>query len=148
MNGRPASAKSRASNAPNARTGGSLPVTDDVIRWHLSGRDATGKPFVAGAYPMLLDETCFFVAVDFDKGDWFEDASAFVATCRRPDLSAALERSRSGRGGHVGLFFEQAVPTALGRKLATHVLTETAPSWIRGYSRLKLSRRANCYSSS
>jgi len=44
-----------------------LPVTDDVIRWHLSGYDDAGQRFVAGVYPMLLDETCFFLAVDFDK---------------------------------------------------------------------------------
>src|ERR671935_809517 len=42
-----------------------LSLTDIVIRWHLSGRDDDGQPFVAGMYPMLLDETCFFVAVDF-----------------------------------------------------------------------------------
>ena len=43
-----------------------LPVTDEVIRWHLSGQDGAGRDFVMGAYPMLLDETCFFLAVDFD----------------------------------------------------------------------------------
>jgi hypothetical protein len=102
-----------------------LPVTDDVIRWHLSGRDALGQPFVAGVYPMLLDETCFFVAIDFDTGHWFEDARAFVETCRRLNLSAALERSRSGRGGHVWLFFEEAVSAALARTLAAYILTET-----------------------
>ena len=76
-----------------------LPVTDDVIRWHLSGHDADGQPFVAGVYPLLLDETCFFLAVDFDKAGWREDAAAFLDTCRRLNLPAALERSRSGRGG-------------------------------------------------
>src|SRR5437870_4815082 len=73
-----------------------LPVTDDVIRRHLSGVDETGQPFVAGIYPMLLDETCFFLAVDFDKSRWLEDSTAFMDTCRRMDLSPALERSRSG----------------------------------------------------
>src|SRR2546425_7253898 len=102
-----------------------LPVTDEVIRWHLSGRDDVGQPFVAGVYPMLLDETCFVLAVDFDKGDWLEDSTAFIEPCRRRDLSAALERSRSGRGGHVWLFFEEAVPAALARKLGSHILTET-----------------------
>ena len=76
-----------------------LPVTDEVIRWHLSGRDDDGQPFVAGVYPLLLDETCFFLAVDFDKAGWREDAAAFLDTCRRLNLPAALERSRSGRGG-------------------------------------------------
>jgi len=55
-----------------------LPVTDDVIRWHLSGRDASEQPFVAGVYPMLLDETCYLLAVDFDKAGWEADAVAFV----------------------------------------------------------------------
>src|ERR1700731_1181394 len=94
-----------------------LPVTDEVIRWHLSGRDDVGQPFVAGVYPMLLDETCFFLAVDFDKSGWLEDSTAFMETCGKMDLSAALERSRSGRGGHVWLFFEEAVSAAHARKL-------------------------------
>ena len=81
-----------------------LNVTDDVIRWHLSGRDNTGQPFVGGVYPMLQDETCFLLAADFDKEGWREDAAAFVATCRRMNLPCALERSRSGSGAHVWLF--------------------------------------------
>src|SRR3989454_12438994 len=87
-----------------------LPVTDEVIRWHLSGRDDVGQPFVAGVYPMLLDETCFFLAVDFDKSGWLEDSTAFIEPCRRMDLWAALERSRSGRGGPAGLVFDRAGP--------------------------------------
>jgi superfamily II DNA or RNA helicase/very-short-patch-repair endonuclease len=102
-----------------------LPVTDDVIRCHLSGRDDAGLPFVAGVYPLLRDETCFFVAVDFDKDGWREDAAAFLDTCRRLEIPAALERSRSGRGAHVWLFFDEAIPAALGRRLASHILTET-----------------------
>src|SRR5260370_946379 len=102
-----------------------LPVTDDVIRWHLSGRDDGGQPFVAGVYPLLQDETCFFIAVDFDKGSWGDDTAAFLDTCRRLPLPAALERSRSGRGGHVWLFFDEAIPAALARRLGSHILTET-----------------------
>lgn len=81
-----------------------LPVTDDVIRWHLSGRDPEGQSFVAGVYPLLLDETCFFLAVDFDKAGWQDDASAFLRACHRLGVPAALERSRSGSGGHVWCF--------------------------------------------
>ncbi|MGA9625226.1 MAG: DEAD/DEAH box helicase family protein [Bryobacteraceae bacterium] len=102
-----------------------LNVTDDVIRWHLSGRDHTGQPFVGGVYPMLQDETCFLLAADFDKEGWREDAAAFVATCRRMNLRCALERSRSGSGAHVWLFFEEALPAALARKLGSSILTET-----------------------
>ncbi len=102
-----------------------LLVTDEVIRRHLSGVDAKGRPFVAGVYPMLLDERCFFLAVDWDGDDWQTDALAYIATCRRLGVPAALERSRSGNGGHVWIFFEQAIPAALARKLGAHVLTET-----------------------
>ena len=101
-----------------------LPVTDEVIRWHLSGQDDQGQAFVAGVYLMLLDETCFFLAVDFDKAGWHEDATAFLEACRRLNLPAALERSRSGRGAHVWFFFEEAIPAALARRLGAHLLTE------------------------
>jgi superfamily II DNA or RNA helicase len=102
-----------------------LQVTDDVIRWHLSGYDSEGQPFVAGVYPLLQDETCFFVAVDFDKAGWREDATAVLEACRRLNLPAALERSRSGRGAHVWFFFDEAIPATLARRLGSHVLTET-----------------------
>ncbi len=102
-----------------------LPVTDEVIRWHLSGCDAGGQPFVAGVYPLLQDETCRLLAIDFDKAGWREDAAAFLEACRRLELPAAIERSRSGRGAHVWLFFEDAIPAALARRLGSHVLTET-----------------------
>jgi hypothetical protein len=105
-----------------------LPVADEVIRWHLSGRDDQGRDFVMGLYPMLQDETCHFLAVDFDRENWQEDAAAFLETCRQLDLPAALERSRSGNGSHVWFFFEEAISAGLARKLGSHVLTETMES--------------------
>lgn len=102
-----------------------LPVTDRVIRCHLSGKDEHGSPFVMGLYPMLLDESCFFLAVDFDGETWKGDAGAFFETCRTLDLPVALERSRSGKGGHVWLFFEEAVSAFLARKLGAWILTKT-----------------------
>jgi TOTE conflict system primase-like protein len=60
----------------------------------------------------VTDETCFLLAVDFDKAGWREDAAAFLETCRELGLPAALERSRSGRGAHVWFFFEEAIPAA------------------------------------
>ena len=87
-----------------------LPLIDEVLRWHLSGADDRGRPFVAGVYPMLLDEHCWFLAIDFDEGEWAGDALAYLETCRQMDVPAALERSRSGRGAHVWIFFSGPVP--------------------------------------
>ncbi len=112
----------KCAECPNRRF---ISLSERVIRWHLSGHDDAGQPFVAGVYPMLLDETCFFLAIDFDKQHWTEDALAFLETCRGMKVPAALERSRSGRGGHVWLFFEEAIPAALARRLGSYVLTET-----------------------
>lgn len=102
-----------------------LPVTGDVVRWHLTGVDDGGAPFTMGVYPMLLDETCRLLAVDFDGKTWGDDASAYLSTCTRRDVPAALERSRSGNGGHVWLFFDTAVAAGLARRLGALLLTET-----------------------
>ncbi len=101
-----------------------LPVTDEVIRRHLSGEDGEGKSFIVGLYPLLPDDSCWFVAIDFDKGGWREDAAACLEACRRLSLPAALERSRSGNGAHLWLFFDEPLPASLARRLASHVLTE------------------------
>lgn len=105
-----------------------VPVSEDVIVWHLQGFDNRGNEFVMGMYPMLVDETCYFLAVDFDKNKWEQDAVVFLKTCHSLGLSAVLERSRSGNGGHVWLFFEEAVSASLARKLGAHILTETMES--------------------
>ena len=112
----------KCAECPNRRF---LPVTDDVIRWHLSGCDAEGQPFVAGVYPLLQDETCFFLAVDFDKADWREDAAAFLETCRHLNIPVALERSRSGRGAHAWIFFAGRVSARDARRLGTAVISHT-----------------------
>ena len=106
-----------------------VPVSDDIVRNHLQGRDITNprktESFVAGVYPLMADETCWFLAVDFDKQFWQRDALAFLATCREKDVPAALERSRSGNGGHVWIFFSEPVPASEARRLGAHLITET-----------------------
>ena len=102
-----------------------LPVTDHVVHWHLTGADDAGAPFTMGVYPMLLDETRHFLAVDFDGKAWEDDATAYLSTCTRRGVPAALERSRSGNGGHVWLFFDTAVAAGLARRLGALLLTET-----------------------
>ena len=78
-----------------------------------------------GVYPLLADETCWFLAVDFDKSTWIEDVGAFVETCRRVGVPAAVERSRSGNGAHVWFFFSSPVPAATARKMGCYLITET-----------------------
>jgi len=102
-----------------------LPVNEVTLRWHLSGLDDRGKPFVMGVYPMLLDETCHFLAVDFDKETWLEDVSALMDSCSELGIPAVLERSRSGNGGHVWFFFSEALPASLARSLGSGLLTMT-----------------------
>jgi superfamily II DNA or RNA helicase len=96
-----------------------LPVTDTVIENHLLGKETVG------VYPLLPDETCWFLAADFDKKTWEYDASAFLETCRDLRVPAALERSRSGKGGHIWIFFERALPAITARKLGCVILTRT-----------------------
>src|SRR6266496_4111441 len=117
-----------------------LPVTDEVIRWHLSGKDPYGKAFVAGVYPLLADESCWFLAIDLDKENWHQDVRAVRDTCERIGLSVVVERSRSGNGAHVWMLFEEPIPARLARNLGSHVLTETMESrpdlGLRSYDRL------------
>ena len=107
---------------PNRRF---LAITDETVHQHLSGHDETKRDFVMGLYPMLRDETCYFLAADFDKESWRTDVHAVMETCLQLGLLPALERSRSGNGGHLWWFFENAVPATLARKLGAHILTET-----------------------
>jgi hypothetical protein len=96
-----------------------FPLTDQVIHDHLTGK------LTAGIYPLLTDETCWFLAADFDKTTWQDDVRAFLHTCAEWNVPAVLERSRSGRGGHVWIFFEAPLPARLARELGAAVLTRT-----------------------
>ncbi|HKX31235.1 MAG TPA: DEAD/DEAH box helicase family protein [Blastocatellia bacterium] len=96
-----------------------VPLTDEVIRNHLTGK------CTVGIYPLLMNETCWLLATDFDKKTWEDDARAFLETCRTLGVPAALERSRSGNGGHVWIFFDQPLAASTARKLRCVILTRT-----------------------
>ncbi len=68
------------------------PLSDTVIYNHLSGEHTIG------IYPLLPDDSCYFLVVDFDEADWTEDAQAFVQSCHELAVPVALEVSRSGNG--------------------------------------------------
>ena len=106
-----------------------IPLTDSVLKNHAAGRerpsDSSSRDFVIGIYPMLADETCWFLAADFDKTSWQEDTAAFLETCGLHGVPAGLERSRSGNGGHVWVFFAEPVPANLARQLGAFLVTDT-----------------------
>lgn len=99
-----------------------LPVTDKVIYEHLAGRRTLG------VYPLLGDDTCNFLAVDFDEAEWQDDAKAFIRSCRELGVPAALEISRSGQGAHVWIFFRARVPARNARRLGTALISHTCAS--------------------
>lgn len=68
-----------------------------------------------GVYPMLADESCWFLAADFDKVGSKEDLAAVAETCRIRGVTIAVERSRSGNGAHIWIFFAAPVPAATAR---------------------------------
>ncbi|MDE0242780.1 MAG: DEAD/DEAH box helicase family protein [bacterium] len=114
----------RICGKPRVRCGGCshqafLVVTDEAVAGHLRGRHTLG------VYPMLPDDSCRFLAADFDGETWRRDAGAFLEACRSKRVPAALERSRSGNGGHVWIFFAEFVPAVLARRLGALLLTET-----------------------
>jgi superfamily II DNA or RNA helicase len=94
-----------------------IPLADDVVYNHLSGKH------IIGVYPLLPDETCKFLIIDFDKSAWKEDVRTFLDVCAGLEIPAVLERSRSGNGGHIWIFFEERVPASQARKLGSFVLT-------------------------
>ena len=96
-----------------------LPVTDQVLYDHLAGKKTVG------VYPLLDDNSCYFLAADFDKSDWQADASAFFQSCRDLDIPAALEISRSGNGAHVWIFFADPVPASEARHLGMALISHT-----------------------
>jgi superfamily II DNA or RNA helicase len=93
------------------------PLNERVIEDHLRGI------IVAGVYPMMQDETCFFLAIDFDKEGWQKDISIVRDACKEFNIPVAVERSRSGNGGHAWFFFEDRLPATLARRLGTALLT-------------------------
>ena len=93
------------------------PMTDHVILEHLQGRK------VVGIYPMLPEETCWFLAADFDKGDWKADVAAFRKVCDEAGIPVSVERSRSGDGAHAWFFFDAPVPAASARRMGGLLIT-------------------------
>lgn len=96
-----------------------LPVTDRVIYDHLSGRHTVG------VYPLLREDTCWFLAVDFDEAEWRDDVLAFRASSEELGIPVAVEVSRSGAGAHAWIFFAETVPAQEARRLGSAIISHT-----------------------
>ncbi len=111
-----------------------MPLSDGVIYDHLAGEHTVG------VYPLLEDDTCYFLAVDFDEADWRDDARAFRESCQELGVPAALEISRSGDGAHAWVFFASRVSARDARRLGTalisHTCSRTRQLKLESYDRL------------
>ena len=96
-----------------------LPLTDDIILKHLKGE------ITIGIYPLLPGDLCNFLAIDFDKKTYEKDVSAFWSICDELDIPVYVERSRSGNGTHIWIFFEESIPARIARKMGNILLTKT-----------------------
>jgi superfamily II DNA or RNA helicase len=96
-----------------------MPLTDAVIYAHLAGEETIG------VYALLADDTCHFLAVDFDEEQWRDDAKAFYQSCVDLGVPVALEISRSGKGAHAWVFFTGNVSARDARRLGTAIISHT-----------------------
>ena len=113
--------KYKCSACPNRKL---LSLTDQDLYRHLAGKDSYARD-VVGVYPMLTDETCAFCCVDFDDDGFKEAANAYHSVCTANGVPAYIERSRSGEGAHIWIFFDSPIPAKTARQLVSGLLTQT-----------------------
>ena len=109
------------------------PLTEQALYDHLAGKKTLG------VYPLLPDDTCHFLAMDFDEAQWRDDARAVLLSCRQCDVPASLEISRSGKGAHIWIFFSVPVSARearmLGAALVSHTCERTRQLALSSYDR-------------
>lgn len=96
------------------------PLDERAIEAHLRGAHTLG------VYAIAMDDTCRFLAADFDGSEWRDDVLAYREAGERIGITVAVERSRSGNGAHAWIFFAQPVPATLARRLGTILVAKAA----------------------
>ena len=94
-----------------------LPLDEDAVQAHLQGQ------LTIGTYAIDADDSCAFLACDFDGSGWKEDVSAYRESAKGLGIEVAVERSRSGQGAHAWIFFDGKVPARLARNVGTLILS-------------------------
>jgi len=101
---------------------------------HLRGKE------ILGIYPILKDDDCYFVAIDFDDEGWEKDITVLRDICTKKSIPIAVERSRSGSGAHAWFFFKDKVSASIARKfgsaLITYAMSERHEIKFSSYDRL------------
>ncbi len=107
----------KCSDCPNQN----FPTLDhSAVHSHLTGRHTIGT------YAIREDDSCIFLAADFDGDGWMQDIEAYRRAAEQMGISVAIERSRSGNGGHAWIFFARPVPAVLARRLGTLIVARAS----------------------
>jgi superfamily II DNA or RNA helicase len=102
-----------------------LPLDQHAVEAHLKGLSTIGT------YAIREDDSCIFLACDFDESDWQGDSAAYKQAARELGIDVAIEKSRSGRGAHAWIFFEETIPARIARSLGTLILAKCSELNIR-----------------
>nr|WP_145855523.1 DEAD/DEAH box helicase [Pedobacter suwonensis] len=109
----------KPSGSPSSEPVTYLSLTNDQVQRHLEGKQ------LIGLYPLLQDNSSWLIAADFDKNSWLDDCRSFIKLCDDYKIPAYLERSRSGNGGHVWIFFDRAYPAFKSRSIVLALLEKS-----------------------
>jgi len=111
--------KYQCANCPNRKL---MPLSDEAIYHHLAGKDIYARD-VIGIYPLFPDDTCMLCCVDFDDYGFQEAVRAYYAVCEEHSIPSYIERSRSGIGAHIWIFFSSPIDAKTARAFVSAILT-------------------------
>ena len=121
---------SKSGYAPVFTLNSGFALNDSVIKQHLVGKETIG------IYPLLHNNTVYFLAIDFDKENWLKESLSLIEAANKYSLPCYLERSKSGNGSHVWLFFETEIPAWKARQLGKYLLSKVLSTSHKAFDRL------------